>query len=311
MSVAEVHEVFEDEGELVFSFTPEDTSARCFRVRCTSRTDGPAVLAASGLLPLPGMSHPTLPHIARKAKAKRIDKSPYHWWWNVDYSDAPIKEPQDPNPLNRPAVITGNARQYSRHTLIDRDQNAIINAAGDLFDPIEMDDARWTIKVKKNIPYNAVPSIPNDVINQDPFSISQIGLSVDQETLKISEQEIDDLKTELVVIAGVFSAITYRAYGFSLAYREEGWAYKTPQRGFRALNVGSNPLVSITVGMLYYIKILDANNLAVLAHKPQYLNDDGSELFPAPTAVNPDLIVYKQVNLYTDYDFSTLTPYCS
>ena len=140
MTVAEVHELFEDDAEFVFSFTPEDTSNRCFRVRTTNKTDGPAVIAASGLLPLPGASHPNLPHIARKCKPKRIDKSPYHWMWEVEYSDAPIKEPQDPNPLNRPAVITGSARQYSKGILIDRDGNPIVNSAGDLYDPIEIDE---------------------------------------------------------------------------------------------------------------------------------------------------------------------------
>ncbi len=298
----------------MFSFTPEDTSNRCFRVRTTNKTDGPAVIAASGLLPLPGASHPNLPHIARKCKPKRIDKSPYHWMWEVEYSDAPIKEPQDPNPLNRPAVITGSARQYSKGILIDRDGNPIVNSAGDLYDPIEIDDARWTVKVKKNLPYNSLPSIPNNVINQDPFTITQLGVTCDQETLKVSEQEIDDMKTELVVIAGVFSAITYRSYGFSLAYREEGWSYKTPDRGLRAkYPPPSGSLVSSRIpnSNLYHIRILDANNASVRAQKPNFLDGTGHELAPAGSPIDPTTVVMNSFDVYQDYDFSILSPYCS
>lgn len=307
MSVTRVSEVFDQQAEFNYSFTPDDSAERNFLVWTNNRSDEAYVIMTSGMVPLIGSPHPTLLlQTARKITPKRLNKSPYMWTLRVEYSDKPVKPPQDPNPLNRPAAITGAARQYSKYTLFDRDGNAILNSAKDPYDPIEMDDARWIIRVSKNLPYNAIPLLPNNVINQDPFTITQLGITGDTETLKLQEQEFSDIKFEYVLEGIAYVGITYRTFSFSLAYREEGWVYKTTDRGYRAKDpsdgTGPYPVTVQEFGSKIWRPVT----------KPVFLDGSGNTLQSGPDdTIVASAIVINNFNNYADYDFSALSAYCT
>ncbi len=278
-------------------------------MQCSAWSDNSAVILASGRVPLPGTWHPTLGQTCRTLGIKRKKNTR---WFDVQakYSDKPVKPPQDPNPLNRPAAITGSSRQFSIYTMLDRGGNTIANSYGDPYDPIEKDHSRWLYKVSKNIPYNALPAFHqtiNDHINSDPFTIDQLGITFDAETLKVQEFDFTDIKSELVPSGSTYFLVNYRTISFGLAFREEGWQYKTPDRGYRGFFTDEN---GDTFGA--YFKEQDSNKVLRPVKHPLYLDGSGHALFGSGQSarpIDPSLIVQNAFDLYDDFDFSDLTPY--
>lgn len=308
MSVIRVNELLENETELKYSFTPDDDAERHFQVLCSLLSDNEATIIASGMIPLPGSGHPYLGQNCRTLTITRKKGAPRWWDVTAQYADSPVKPPQDPNPLNRPAILTGDARQYSAATLVDINNNATTNSFGDVFDPIERDDSRWMFSVTKNVPYDAIPGFvltANNTINSDPFTITQLGLTCDAETLKVQEFKFSDIKSELVPSGGSFTLIQYRALSFGLSFREEGWKYKTPDRGYRGFDPGESGQVPI----VFYE--FDKNHMQRKCSRPTYLDGTGFPLFDPASQVPITVseIVYMSFDLYNDFDFSQLTPY--
>lgn len=86
------------------------------------------------------------------------------------------------NPLQDPVQITWNTEQFQSIAVEDKDGNAVLNSAGDGFDPpAEKDDSRWSVMVQKNV--DAVPSwILNyrDAVNSNAFGLDGIAVGVRQ-----------------------------------------------------------------------------------------------------------------------------------
>src|SRR5579872_907170 len=98
MPVLRVNELIEEEAEFNYSFTPDDDAKRKFQVLCRDWRDNSATILLSGMVPLPGSQHPWLGQTCRRLT---IDRRKNSRWFDVvaEYSDKPIKPPQDPNPL--------------------------------------------------------------------------------------------------------------------------------------------------------------------------------------------------------------------
>ena len=172
----------------------------------------------NGILPLPYVSpHPTLTgHYCRSVKVRQASGAPRQWTIDAEYSSAPTRDgDNEENPLLRPAKITWRTNQYRQAIDKDITGKAILNSAGDYFDPpIEVDRSRWTASVSKNVA--TVPSYLldyADAINNNSFSIS--GLSVEQYTAKVQDISISELKIE--------GDVLYYEFSYSLEFRREKW----------------------------------------------------------------------------------------
>lgn len=232
----------------------------------------------NGILPLAYVSfHPFLVgHLCRSVRVRQQDGEPRHWTIEAEYSTAPVEDQQqEENPLNRPVKRKWRTNKYRQ--AIDRDVNnqAILNSAGDYFDPpVEVDRSHWTCTVTANV--SDVPSYIldyEDAVNN--ASITLGGISVAQYTAKIDEIDISELKIE--------GEYEYYEFTYTLEMRREKWIpIKILDQGMRFKD-GSNRK-----------QIVDNSTPARPVSSPRLLNGSGAVLSdPSPsTAVYLDKTVY-------------------
>ena len=179
-------------AELDYSRPYDSTSRLQWLAVTNSNADSEATVYQygldNGILPLPYVSpHPTLNgHYCRSVKVRQASGAPRHWTIDAEYSSAPTRDgDNEENPLLRPAKITWRTNQYRQAIDKDITGKAILNSAGDYFDPpVEVDVAYWTFTVKKNVA--DVPTYILDyenAVNNAAFTIR--GLTIGQYEAKI------------------------------------------------------------------------------------------------------------------------------
>lgn len=233
----------------------------------------------NGILPIAWVSyHPWLTgHLCRNVKVRQQSGEPRHWQIEAEYSTAPSEdqEQQEENPLNRPAKRKWRTNKYRQ--AIDRDVNnqAILNSAGDYFDPpVEVDRSHWTCTVTKNVA--DVPSYIldyEDAVNNAAITLG--GISIAQYTAKIDELDISELKIE--------GDYEYYEFTYTLEFRREKWQpLKVLDQGMR-FKSGSDRK-----------QIMDNSTPARPVSSPRLLDGAGAVLSnPTPaTAVYRDFTVY-------------------
>lgn len=185
---------------------------------------------STGILPVPYVhTHPLYStQLCRGISFNQDSSAPRKWDIEADYSSEPLKTADQTNiadPSDRPPKIKWKAAQYRK--AIDKDINgdAIVNSAGDYFDPPpEIDSSHWVATIEKNVP--AVPTFIlqyTDAINSDSFTIQ--GMPVAEHVAKIMDLDISDRQTE-----GDFG---FYVFTYSLEFRPETWKYKPLDQGFR------------------------------------------------------------------------------
>ena len=248
----------------------------------------------NGILPLPYVSpHPTLNgHYCRSVKVRQASGAPRHWTIDAEYSSAPTKDGEnEENPLLRPAKIQWRTNQYRQAIEKDITGKAILNSAGDYFDPpIEVDRSRWTASVSKN-----VATVPGylldyaDAINNNSFSIS--GLSVEQYTAKVQDISISELKIE--------GDVLYYEFSYSLEFRREKW------QPFEVLDQGYRNKVLLTEGgqtVSHLEHIMDAGKPRRPVSSPVLL-DGAGKVLADPT---PQRAKFIDFTVYYARSFSVL-----
>ena len=336
MSVVLFREIWSGrKAKAVYSYIPSDSVTRMFLVRTNNRADDASVIYSyTGAITTPyseaagcpqlGYIHPlyTLMFL-QGVDFRQHDQSPYEWLCAFDYSDAPIKPPQNVNPLTRPAAIVGGTVRSTHSTLTDYQGNGRFNSAGDLYDPVEIPDANFAWSVSKNVGVDSIPSFiltigggqggNNDVgkglaVNSDSWTMPQIGLTFPAKTLLVSDFGHSDIKTEVIGNANIL----YRTFTFVLSLDTNTWVEYPLDRGWRALTSGSNPTI-------YDIRVpsnisagADGTQSApgplVKPSKPVLLDGAGhyyTNQNPTPTVFPPG-----GYDLFQPFDFSNLTPYC-
>jgi hypothetical protein len=172
----------------------------------------------NGILPIAYVSyHPVLNgHSCRNVRVRQQAGEPRHWQIEAEYSTAPIdQDEQEENPLNRPVKRKWTTNKYRQ--AIDKDINgqAILNSAGDPYDPpLEVDRSHWTCSFVANVA--DVPAYIldyEDAINNASIMIG--GIPAAQYTAKIDEIDISELKIE--------GDYEYYEFGFTLEFRREKW----------------------------------------------------------------------------------------
>lgn len=285
-------------AELDYSRPYDSTSRLQWLAVTNSNADSEATVYQygldNGILPLPYVSpHPTLNgHYCRSVKVRQASGAPRQWTIDAEYSSAPTKDGEnEENPLLRPAKIQWRTNQYRQAIDKDITGKAILNSAGDYFDPpVEVDRSRWTASVSKN-----VATVPGylldyaDAINNNSFFIS--GLSVEQYTAKVQDISISELKIE--------GDVLYYEFSYSLEFRREKW------QPFEVLDQGMRHKVLLTEGgqtVSHLEHILDAGKPRRPVSSPVLLDGQGQKL----NNPNPSNAFFQKFTVYYARSFSVL-----
>ena len=287
MAVVGIAQIWPRRGE---SEGPDASSAtRRWRIQTDNRYDTEHIVYAAGVLP---NRHDPLPEngflTARRIRLEQRSDTPYFWEATVEYSSAPMdreeQEKEDfPDPLDRPAIRRWGTVQYREAVEKDRFGNAVVNTAGDLYDPPpERDVSNWTVTITKN-----VASVPDFVIdyqntvNDDDITIG--GLSVAAGQAKMQSIEIGEEITE--------SGSTYYQFSYTLEIKWAGWQLELLQQGLRQVDPADDSK---------RIPCVDKNGDPVTS--PVLLDADGEQIAtPLTTAA-----VYVEHEIYWREDFSKL-----
>ena len=186
--------------------------------------DAVTVLTAGGYgIPYRGLLHPSDPFAyCRTVRARNEGASPY--WWTVTAIYSTEREIND-SPLDDPAEITWSGEQFQEVVVFDNANNAILNSAGDLFDPPPMRDrTRRTCDIRFNLA--VVPTWIldyEDSINNAAIIID--GLPVAAKTAKCGIVNVSSVKER--------NDISYREVSVTLHLNSDAWALSVLDQGFR------------------------------------------------------------------------------
>jgi hypothetical protein len=259
----------------------------------TDRFDAEADIATAGwdagILPRPYFDfHPTNPfHLCRELKITSETRSPLHWICEATYSSEPLAindqdEQNIQDPTLRPPKIKWQTNAYRKPIWADRYGNAIVNSAGDYFDPpIEVDVNRFSATINKNVAGIPIEIVEYDkAVNDSAFYIQ--GIYVGPYVARLASVEIGELATE--------NEYYYFPFTCTLEFRSETWNVKPLQQGYNYKS-GSERKV-----------ILDDSTPPRPVTSPRLLAEDGS-LLDNPT---PATAVYGDFEVYDPLDFSIL-----
>jgi hypothetical protein len=240
----------------------------------------------NSILPLPYVSfHPVLVgHLCRSIKVTQDNGAPRQWTIEAEYSSKPTKEDEsEENPLNRPARIRWRTSNYQKAIWQDINSKAILNSAGDYFDPpVEVDRAYWTVSVSKNVADVPVWILDyENGVNNAAITIG--GVVIGQHEAKLSDIEISELKIE--------GDYQYFEFSYTLERRREKWIpFKVLDQGLR-FKSGSDRK-----------HIMDQSTPPRPVSSPRLLDGSGAVL-SNPT---PDNAVYRDFTVYYARNFSVL-----
>jgi hypothetical protein len=199
----------------------ERSYTRTFQVITDSALDGPLYVRQAPGIPVRGSIYATDTEIDPGARVKSITPSqsdnPKVWEVRVEYSST--TEDEQENPLERAPEISWSAAPYTRVAWKDNNGKAIVNSAGQYFDPpLEVDDSRPVLTITRNeASFNPSLAIDyQDAVNSDAF----LGFSPGQAKVAMIQASS---ATENDVF---FWRVTYE-----FAFRREGWALSVLDQG--------------------------------------------------------------------------------
>lgn len=196
-----------------------------YRVISNVPNENPQNVRSASGLPAIGSAFDTDPGaFARRRTARRLEESRLVWEVTVDYANLSLDAPPE-SPLDEPAKYRWTAGQYTRACIEDRNGDAVVNSAGDYFDPPpEVEDVRWSVNIQANVA--EVPAaILNyaGAVNNAGFTVD--GVSVDTGAAKIIGLDISELQER--------NDIEYRTITLVLEFRAEGYDLRLLDQGFR------------------------------------------------------------------------------
>lgn len=251
--------------------------SRVLKFHASDENDDEYALYFHPSVPRWGSLHPTDPY----AYCNDLQISQPDPWtgWQVAVSWSTERElSEDPN--SQPAVTDWDGEQFQSVVVFDKDDNAVVNSAGDPFDPpIMRDDSRLISTTVKNM-----ATVPTwimsyaDAVNSDAFTIDGFPVAIGQAKMqrpRVSKQQFRN-------------DIPYREVTFTIHYREDGWKSEPLDQGFREISGSTR------------VNITDDNDDPISAPVP--LNGSGAAL-AAPT---PGTAVFLNFDIYKTLPFSDL-----
>lgn len=277
MSVASVSELWQGrDGD--YSISGERTYTRVFRVVTDSKTDDFTTVQASGSLPYVGIAYPNDANaFCQKLTGSQESFSPKVWLVTAAYSN---KQEAAEDPTNDAAEIEWDTEQFQRPIFKDKDDNAIVNSAGDPYLPgVERDDSRRIVTITKNM--TSVPSwilTFEDAVNDSSFVVD--GITIGARKAKCQKTSVGKWQER--------NGTEYRQVQIVLHLRKDTWDFEIMDTGLRRKDGSERKVIT---------------------------NDDGTEITsPVPLDGSGDVlanpsestVVYQTYQAYTELDFSTL-----
>jgi len=263
---------------------------RVFRVTTDSNSDDANMVLAAAGLPGPGAVYPTdMGAWLRRRRARNESFSKRVWIVTLAYSSE--YELSD-NPLDDPARISWGTETYQAPAVKDRDGEALLNSAGDPFDPPAMQDkSRVVAHVRKN-----VSTIPawffgyKDTVNSSAFTLD--GVAFGEGVAKIRSLELSEPQER--------NDIAYRTLSICIEFfnsneycesAEDAWALCVLDSGMRRRHPDSGELVDC-------INNGDGQSVS----SPALLDGSGEQIEdPSPADA-----VYLPFHVYYKADFNAL-----
>lgn len=244
-------------------------------------------IMAAGELPIKYQQHPENPLMTVRSVDLAQTDGPMVWEATVEYSSVPYdqndEDDEDTLPTAQAARIKWTTTQFTKPLTRDVDGNAIINSAGDYFDPpIEIDTSRWSIVVEKKVA--SIPSYILDYANTiNSSAITIDGVLIGAKKAKLSEISISEKDTAQ---GEEFYTFTFR---LEIANADEvDWVVKVLDQGLHEVNAEGTKTPILIDGEP--------------AKQPVLLNGSGAVIEnPEPTDA-----VFLERDGYVEVDFSVL-----
>jgi len=220
VSILSVNERFQERRSI--ETADERQHSRSWLLETSDKSDDGATILASNAIPFVGSIHPN-DTFARLVSREPVAFAGSHFWIvNASYStNVTITD----DPLSDPASFEWDSEQFQQVAYKDRDGDAIVNSAGDLFDPPPMvDQSRRTVIVSKNMA--VLPSWImdlEDAINSDTVILD--GLTVAPKLAKCQKVRVGGWNSR--------NNIPYRVVSVIIHLSREGWDISPLDQGFR------------------------------------------------------------------------------
>lgn len=264
----------------------ERTHTRVFRIQADDKHQSSSSILTHVGINI-GEQHPNdILTFCTEASVASENASP---WWSLATYTYSSKWELAENPINDPAVITWTTEQYQEPLVYDNDHKAVLNSAGDPFDPPYMkDQSRRVCKIIKN-----VASVPawfldyEDAINSDTPTVD--GVVLEEGKWKCQRPSIGKKEYR--------NGTAFREVQLELHYSKRGWSTEILDAGFRQITVTGVTLA----GLPAYTR----SNILTHGQKPTSpvpLNGSGVPI-AEPSLSNA---VFREFDTYTSLPFSAL-----
>lgn len=241
---------------------------------------------SGGYFPTPYLStHPADSRfLCKRLYARQDTKATKQWRVTADYDTAPWDD-DDEEPLDRRTKVSWSTVKYQKAVEKDRVGDAILNSAGDYFDPPPLKDvSRWTATFTKNL--SAVPTwilTYPDVLNDADWTVQ--GIAIPKNAAKIMSISISDLQRE--------GDTEYYTFTYTVEFdAADLWKGKYLNQGFYYL---TDPAVSPRNRKRCRVDNRDSAS-------PILLTADG-EILTDPT---PATATFEEYDIYEEKDFGVL-----
>lgn len=252
--------------------------SRQFRLTTSAQSDGPYAVGSHPSLPLIGSLHPE--DSGAWCTTLTVENTEPWKGWTVTAEYSSERELNE-TATSDPAIITWSSEQFQRPAIIDQDGEAIVNSAGDPFEPpFMMDDSRRVVTVTKNL--SSVPSwilTYQDAVNSADFTVD--GVLVGEGKAKMQSVTIGEPQSR--------NGNTFRTVTFSMHLEKNGWLFEPLDAGFRTK----------IDGVMANVRNDDDGELPAL---PVPLDGFGNVLVDP----SPSTAIYLEFTVYETKDFSLL-----
>jgi len=256
------------------------TYQRQFRLITDNKNDGPYAIGSHASLPRIGSVHPEDASAWCRELTVENDAPFAGWVVTANYSS---ERELSETPTSDPAVITWDSEQFQRPLIQDNTGDAVVNSAGDFFDPPPMiDDSRRVVSVQKNL--TAVPTWIldyQDAVNSDQFTVDGVTIAIGTAKMQRVSVGQEDIR----------NGTTFRQVTFTMHLQRDGWTMDILDAGFRRIDPGdSTKRIAISLD--------DGTEPTTPA-----LLDGSGGLLSNPTPANA---VFKTFSVYKTRAFSSL-----
>lgn len=253
------------------------TYSRTFKIDSDSKSDTAFDIGSVSGLPVIGDAFPDDANAFCKRISVSCQAGYKYWTVQCDYDDT--YDNANTTPSDDETQISWSSELFQRPAWKDKDGDAVLNSAGDPFNPPVMrDDHRTVCRIVKNA--STVPTYvltyPN-AVNSTAFTID--GVTVAQRYAKISNVAVSEAKRR--------NGVVFRTVNIEMQIRNQTWDFEILDAGFRRLDPSDSS-----------DRILIVNDDETLPTDPVLLDGSGAVLSDPDTtnAVFGTFRVYEELN---------------